>query len=237
MTNEKLEEEMEQHSEGIDTTVLTERQVRPCSGPKPSARKKTLFDVSVAMLSCVLGFLLGGTEFPLQTYPLGCALVASLPRYVVSATLGITARLVYLFIRGSDLLLPMICCVSILICRLILNIVLFGRKKLLHLKRFPDPVSMKMLLCAVFVFGTSFVDALYIGITPYSILRAILTSIVSVTFTLLFTFFFDEEYCHHPVFEAGFGALCFTLSLSLSPFSIGMFSLGLAVALPREGST
>ena len=226
MTNEKLEGEMEQHS----ITDTTELQIRPTSSSKPVARKKTLFDASVAVLSFVLGFLLGGTEFPLQTYPLGCALVSSLPRHVISAVLGITARSVYLFMRGADLLLPMICCVSILICRMILNIVLFGRKKLLHLMRFPDPVSMKILLCAVFAFGISFLGAVYIGITPYSILRAALMSIVSVTFTLLFTFFFDEEYRRHSVFEAGFGALCFTLSLSFLPFSIGAFSLGLAVA-------
>ena len=229
MTNEKLEGEMDQQSI-TDTTILTESQIRPISSSKPAARKKTLFDASAATLSFVLGFLLGGTEFPLQTYPLGCALVSSLPRYVISAVLGITARSIYLFMHGADLLLPMICCVSILICRMILNIVLFGRKKLLHLMRFPDPVSMKILLCAVFAFGISFLGAVYIGITPYSILRAALMSIVSVTFTLLFTFFFDEEYRRHSVFEAGFGALCFTLSLSFLPFSIGAFSLGLAVA-------
>ena len=230
MTNEKLEEEMEQYSVGTDTTALAEPRIHPISDTKPAEKKKTSFDMSASALSFVLGFLLGGTEFPLQTYPLGCALVSSLPRHVISTVLGIMVRSIYLFMNGDRLLLPMVCCVSILICRMILNIVVFGRNKLLKIRRFPDPISMKMLLCAIFVFGISFVDAVYSGITPYSILRAALASIVAVTFTLLFTFFFDEEYRNHSVFEAGFGALCFTLALSFSPFSIGLFSLGLAAS-------
>lgn len=230
MTNEKLEGEMKQRFAVKDAASLAEPQLRPISDPKPPVKKNTVLDVSASVLSFVLGFLLGGTEFPLQTYPLGCALVSSLPRHVLSVLLGIMARSAYLFMNGSGLLLPMICCVSVLVCRTILNIILFGRKKLLKIRCFPDPISMKMLLCAIFVFGVSFADAVYRGITPYSILRSALASIISVTFTMLFTFFFDEEYQNHPVFEAGFGALCFTLALSFSAFSIGTFSLGLAAS-------
>ena len=230
MTDEKLERKMEQISVVKETNTLTEPQVRPISGIKSPPKKRTLSDAVASVLSFLLGFLLGGTEFPLQTYPLGCALVSSLPRHMVSAMLGIGVRSIYLFMNGADLLLPMICSISLLVCRMILNVVLFGKRKLLQLKRLPDPVSMKMLLCAIFVFGISFVDAVYSGITPYSILRAALSAIVAVTFTLLFTFFFDEEYRYNSVFEAGFGALCFSLSLSFSPFSIGMFSLGLAAS-------
>ena len=230
MTNEKLEGEMGRRSVVTEAAALTEPQSRPVGGPKTSAKKKTAVDVSGSVFSFVLGFLLGGTEFPLQTYPLGCALVSSLPCRVFPVLLGILTRTAYLFTSGQELLLPTICCVSILVCRTILNIVLFGGKKLLQIRRFPDSVSMKMLLCAIFVFGISFADTVHSGITPYGVLRAALASILSVTFTLLFTFFFDEEYRNHSVFEAGFGALCFTLALSFSPFSVGAFSMGLAAS-------
>ena len=230
MTDEKLEEKTEQVAVIKETRALTEQRIRPISGMKSAVKKKTLQDVVSSAVGFVLGFLLGGTEFPLQTYPLGCALLAALPRNMISAMMGIIARSVYLFMNGADLLLPMICSASLLACRIILNIVLFGKRKLMQLRRLPDPVSMKMLLCAIFVFGISFVDVVYSGITPYSVLRAALSAIVAVTFTLLFTFFFDEEYRHNSVFEAGFGALCFSLALSFLPFSIGMFSIGLAAS-------
>ena len=230
MTDEKLEGKREHVSVVKETKISTEQQIRPIRGVKPTAKKKTLSELASPVLGFVLGFLLGGTEFPLQTYPLGCALVSSLPRHMVSAMMGMLVRSVYLFLHGEELLLPMICSVSILVCRMILNIVLFGRKKLLQLRRLPDSVSMKMLLCAIFVFGISFVDTVYKGITPYNILRSALSAIVAVTFTLLFTFFFDEEYRSNSVFEAGFGALCFSLALAFSPFSIGTFSMGLAAA-------
>ena len=230
MTNEKLEEGMEQRSVAKESKTLTEPTLHSIGGLKPSDKKKLFLAAADSTMSFVLGFLLGGAEFPLQTYPLGCALISALPRHLISTLLGMIVRSVYLFLNGENLLLPMICCGLLLICRTVLNIVLFGRKKLVQLKRFSDPVSTKMLLCAIFVFGILFADAVHNGITPYNILRAALMSIISVTFTLLFTFFFDEEYSHHSVFEAGFGALCFALALSFSPFSIGSFSLGLAAS-------
>ncbi len=229
MTDEKLEGRTEPVAVEKQTKSLPTKRARLIGETVPIS-KKNWGDMASSALGFVVGFLLGGTEFPLQTYPLGCALISSLPRNMVSAMLGIIVRSVYLVMNGTDLLLPVICSTSLLVCRVILNIVLFGRKKLLQLRRLPDPVSMKMLLCAIFVFGISFVDAVYSGITPYSVLRAALSAIVAVTFTLLFTFFFDEEYRHNSVFEAGFGALCFSLSLSFLPFSVGAFSVGLAAS-------
>jgi|GEM_PF-1269448 len=230
MTDEKLDEQVTQIPIRRDTQILAEPQVKPIDGIKPVAKRRTLRDAVASVTGFILGFLLGGTEFPLQTYPLGCALISSLPKNMITAMLGIIARSVYLTLNGKDLLLPMICSTSLLVCRIILNIVLFGMKSLLKLRKLPDPISMKTLLCAIFVFGISFVDAMYVGITPQSVLRAVLVTLVSVTFSLMFTFFFDEEYRHSPVFEAGFGALCFSLSLSFLPFSIGGFSIGLAAA-------
>ncbi|MBQ2987878.1 MAG: SpoIIE family protein phosphatase [Clostridia bacterium] len=230
MTDEKMNGNPGRVSVAENAGVLTERQVRPISAIRPSAKKPSLRGAASSLLGIVLGFLLGGTEFPLQTYPLGCALVSALPRHMISAMIGIVARSVYLLMNGEELLVPMICSVSLLTCRIVLNFVLFGKSKLLRLKRLPDPVSMKMLLCAIFVFGISFLDAVYVGITPHSVLRAALSAIVAVTFTLLFTFFFDEEYRQNSVFEAGFGAICFSLALSFAPFSIGTFAVGQAAA-------
>ena len=213
-----------------ETGMLTGHSARLIGGNKPTAKKITVKDIASAVTGLILGFLLGGTEFPLETYPLGCALVASLPHNVIPAMLGIIARTVYLSVNGADLLLPLICSASLLVCRIILNVVLFGKRHLLRVNRLPDPLSMKMLLCALFVFGISFVDVVYVGVTPYGVLRAAMVAIVAVTFTLLFTFFFDEAYRNSSVMEAGFGALCFALSLSFLPFSFGEFSLGAAAA-------
>ena len=230
MTDEKLEEKNSQAAVEKDVQAQSKSRIRPISGIKPTAKKKPLRGAVSSLMGFVLGFLLGGTEFPLQTYPLGCALVASLPRNTVAAMLGMTVRSVLLFMDGTDLLLPMICSTSLLLCRVILNLILFGRRKIVQLKRLPDTISMKTLLCAIFVFGISFLDAAYAGITTYTALRAALIAIVSVTFTLLFTFFFDEEYRYNAVFEAGFGALCFSLALSCLPFSVDAFSLGISVS-------
>jgi stage II sporulation protein E len=230
MTDEKLDENYSRTSVAAITQPLPNAHVYPNGRMKLSARKRIVHEAFSSVLGFLLGFLLGGTEFPLQTYPLGCALVASLPRNLLAAMLGIIVRSVYLFLNGTDLLLPMICSVSLLVCRVILNFVLFGKKKLAEAKRLPDSVSMKMLLCAIFVFGISFADAVYGGISAYTVLRSALIAIVSVTFTLLFTFFFDEEYRQNSVFEAGFGALCFSLALSFLPISVGSFSMGLAVS-------
>ena len=231
MTDETLEGNFSQVSVQNETQALAECRARPISGTGPAVKKRSARGVLSSAASFVLGFLLGGTEFPLQTYPLGCSLVCALPRNMVSAMLGIMGRFVYVSVSGAnDLLLPMICSASLLICRLLLNVILFGKRHLWDLKRLPDTISTKMLLCALFVFGISFVDAVYIGITPYSVLKTALVTIVAVTFTLLFTFFFDEEYRHNSVFEAGFGALCFSLALSFLPFSVGDFSLGIAAA-------
>ena len=230
MTDETLEGNVSQVSVTQEAQVMTEHRVRPISGTKTEAKKKTFHDAISSLTGFMIGFLLGGTEFPLQTYPLGCALVSALPRNVIAAMLGIIARTIYLSMNGEDLLLPLICSASLLVCRIILNVVLFGKGHLLRSNRLPDSISMKMLLCALFVFGISFVDVVYVGVTPYGVLRAAMVAIVAVTFTLLFTFFFDEEYQNNSVFEAGFGAICFALSLSFLPFSFGDFSLGVAAA-------
>ena len=230
MTDETLDGTFSQVSVTKDAPVLTEQQVRPISGAKPTAKKKTFHDAVSSLMGFILGFLLGGTEFPLETYPLGCALVSSLSHNVIASMLGIIARTIYLSMSGKDLLLPLICCASLLVCRIILNVVVFGKGHLLRVKRLPDSISMRILLCALFVFGISFVDVVYSGVTPYGVLRAAMTAIVAVTFTLLFTFCFDEEYQNHSVYEAGFGAICFALALSFLPFSVGDFSLGIAAA-------
>ena len=192
MTDETLDGTFSQVSVTKDTQVLTEQQSRPVSGSKPTVKRKTFQSAISSLTGFILGFLLGGTEFPLETYPLGCALVASLSHNVIAAMLGVIARIIYLSVSGKDLLLPLICCVSLLVCRIILNVVVFGKGHLLRVNRLPDSISMKMLLCALFVFGISFVDVVYNGVTPYGVLRAAMVAIVAVTFTLLFTFCFDD---------------------------------------------
>ena len=109
MTDEKLDENYSRTSVATITQPLPNAHVYPNGRMKLSARKRIVHEAFSSVLGFLLGFLLGGTEFPLQTYPLGCALVASLPRNLLAAMLGIIVRSVYLFLNGTDLLLPMIC--------------------------------------------------------------------------------------------------------------------------------
>ena len=230
MTDEKLEEKNTQTAVKRDVPVISKRNVQTTQNGKNTKKKNTFGNIFSAGISFGFGFLLGGAKFPLSTYPLGCALIASLSRNTVAALLGILIRTVYLFSQGENLLLPIICSVSLLTCRWVLNIIMFGKAKLSRLGYLPDALSMKMLLCAVFVFGISLVEVMYVGITPQGMLRIVISTGISVAFTMLFSFFFDEEYRHSPVFEAGFGALCFSAAFACVPFVFGDFSIGLAVA-------
>lgn len=230
MTDEKLKEKNTQATVKKETKAITKKPSRSVRGQPPSETQGRFRRIISAAFGFGLGFVFSGTKFPLNTYPLGCALVSALPRNTVAAMLGILLRTGYLYSQGEDLLLPIICSATLLICRVILNVILFGRDELIFLKRLPDGISMKILLCAVFVFGISLAEVLYGGVTPYGILRTVLLTIVSISFTLLFSFFFDEDYRHNPVFEAGFGALCFSVSFGCLPFEVDGFSVGLAIA-------
>ena len=231
MTDEKLEEKNTQATVKKEMQVITERSVPPAQESEKPFQKKTQFGTILsAGIAFLFGFVFSGTEIPMNTYPLGCALIAALPKNTVAAMLGILVRTVYLYSKGENLLLPIICTISLLACRLVLNVIIFGKRNISRLGYLPDTVSMKMLLCAVFVFGISLVEAIYVGVTPYGMLRAVIFTGISVAFTLLFSFFFDEEYRHSPVFEAGFGALCFSVAFGCAPFAIGSFSVGLAVS-------
>ena len=177
-----------------------------------------------------LGFLFGGTELPFSLMPFGNALVAALPKYTVSALTGIILRSFLVSAMGGDLLISAISSSVLLLFRIILNIVVFGQKDLSRLKRFPDSLMTRVLLCAFFVFGITFADAVSSGLSFSALLWAGLSAIVSVGFTLVFAFFFNEEYKDSPVFEAGLGAVIFAVVLSFLPFSVGNFSIGLAMA-------
>ena len=230
MTDEKLKENSKQTMIKKETQAVMEKPIPFIRGKRLSRKKSQIQNMISPGIGFLIGFLFGGAKFPLDTYPLGCALVSALPRNAVAALLGVLVRTGYLYLKSEEVLLPIICSASLLVCRVVLNIIIFGKSNLSRLRRLPDTVSMKMLLCAVFVLGISLVDVVYAGANLYRILRAVLSTVVSVAFTLLFSFFFDEEYRHHPVFEAGFGALCFSLTLGSLSFAIGDFSVGLAVA-------
>ena len=230
MTDEKISENNMQTSVINEVQTVTERPVSPRREEIPFRKKKGQGNIFSSLIGFAFGFLFSGAKFPLNTYPLGCALVAALPKNTVAAMLGILARTGYLYLNGEDLLLPIVCSTSLMVCRVVLNIILFGKNNLAKAGCLQDKLSMKMLLCAVFVLGTSLVDVVYAGAVPYVILRAALSAVVSVAFALLFSFFFDEEYRYHPVFEAGFGAFCLAATLGSASFAIGEFSVGLAVA-------
>ncbi len=183
-----------------------------------------------AFCSAGMGFLFGGTELMFSMTPLGCALVAALPKHTVAALVGIIVRSALISASGGELLVSVICSAALLICRIVLNITVFGQKELSRLGRLPDSLATKLLLCALFVFGICFADGISQGISVAALVSAGLCALVSTGFTLVFSFFFNEEYRFSAVYEAGLGALVFALVLSCMPFSVGSFSLGLAVA-------
>ncbi|MBQ8495836.1 MAG: SpoIIE family protein phosphatase [Clostridia bacterium] len=193
---------------------------------KKNSEKKLL----PTLLTAVLGFLFGGTELPFSLMPFGSALVAALPKYTASALLGILLRSILILAMGGNLPISAVCSSILLLSRIILNIIVFGTKDLSRLRRLPDSLTTKLLLCALFVFGISFADALTSGISFSALLTAGLSAIVSTGFTLVFAFFFNEEYKDSPVFEAGLGAVIFAAVLSCAPFAFGGFSIGLTAA-------
>lgn len=227
MTEEKL---VERYETPLDERVQPRKKTEKAERKAVRAGALVWSRVLRALGAGVLGFLFGGAAFPFGLYPLGCALVASMPGYTAPAILGILLRAVSLLPMTSDVLLSVICAAALLICRVLLNMAVFGQKNIARMKRLPDTAGMKVLLCAVFVLGISLVDAFYIGVTVQGMIHAALLTVSSIAFTLLFTFFFDEAYRNAPVFEAGLGALAYTLTFSLMPFSVGGFSVGQAAA-------
>ena len=75
MTNEKLEEKNTQTAVRKETQAVTKRPVQPVRGKPPCKQKKGVEYAVSAGIGFGLGFLFGGTKFPLNTYPLGCALI------------------------------------------------------------------------------------------------------------------------------------------------------------------
>ena len=77
MTDEKLEETNTQISEKKELQTVLERHVKPISGIKaPVKRKKR--NIFGSVWSFLLGFLLGGTKFPLNRRALPTRYISSL---------------------------------------------------------------------------------------------------------------------------------------------------------------
>ncbi len=179
------------------------------------------------LLIGVLGFLFGGTAFPASLYPFGYALLASLPKYTAAAFIGIFLRTL---ITGEELFRAMLGISLFYGCRILLNLFIFGQNYLTRLRRFSDSLMTKYLLCAIFIFISEFIGMVLQKITLFGMLKILVATLCAIGFTVLFSFFFDEQYRASPVFEAGFGAIAYILTLSLIPFSVFGFSIGLASA-------
>ena len=179
------------------------------------------------LLIAGLGFLFGGVSFPTSFYPFGYALVAALPKYSAAAWLGLLLRMLF---EGEELFWTVGGISFFYVCRICLNLFIFGQDCLLRLRRLPDSVMTKYLLCAIFIFVSEFIRMVLQGITAVGMLKILIATVSAMAFTLLFTFFFEEQYRASPVFEAGFGAVAYMLTLSLIPFSVFQFSIGLTAA-------
>lgn len=203
-----------------------------------AARYGTPFDAwtkRLRMLGAVLfsfaaGFFFGGTALPLSVYPLGCALVAALPKNAVVALVGIWLRCFYESALGTEMMLYGACASAVLICRFVLCFLLYGGKFLLRIRRLPDAIVARVFLCVLFVLIFSLTEAIGQDFPPEKTLGVGLACVASVAFSLLYCFFFEEEHRATPAFEAGIGAVAFSASLAFSPFALGDFSFGVALS-------
>ena len=185
---------------------------------------------AMALGTFVLGFLFGGTAFPFGAFPLGGALVAALPRYSVSAALGVLLRSIYETAMGQDMLLYGMLAVTLCAARIVFGFVVYGRRVIRRTGRLPDAVTARVLICAVFTLGFSLVDVLRAGVGSAGTIMLVLNTIAATSFSFLFCFFFEAEYRFTPAFEAGFGAVAFSAALSLAGAAVGSFSIGLVVS-------
>lgn len=218
MTDERIKE--------LEPTAARERRVSvPASHTAPGIRKAVM-----ALGTLVIGFFFGGTEFPMGAFPLGCALVASLPNYSVFTVIGILLRCAYEYALGRDILLFGIGAAALCACRMVLCVAVYGRKMIRKTGRLPDTVPARVLLCAIFALGFSLIHVVRGGTELYDILSLALNTVCAASFAFLLSFFFEPEYRFTPAFEAGLGAAAFCLSLSLSGISVGSFSIGLVVS-------
>lgn len=183
-----------------------------------------------AAFTLVIGFLFGGTQFPLDAYPLGFALVAAVPQYSVFALAGVLLRCALAYSVGQDFVLFALGTAALCLFRLLLCAAVYGRKRIRKLGRLPDTVSARVLLCAIFALGFSLIEAIRAGTEVYYILSLAVNTVCAASFAFLLTFFFEPEYRFTPAFEAGLGAAAFCLALSLAGVSIGTFSIGLLVS-------
>ncbi len=196
---------------------------------KRKTEEKSLYMFKDILVSLVLGFVFGGTEFPLATVPLGCSLTAALPKYGIFALFGIWLRYAWTAFSGEQVLLPTLCATVIFVCRAALCLWIYGKKALVRWKRFPDAVFLRVMLCMAFSLFFSFFEMLREELTVQGALAMLFGAIASSAFAWLFAFFFDEEYAGTPIFEAGLGAIAFAVAISFVPISLGTLSLGVMV--------
>ena len=182
------------------------------------------------LLVAFAGFFFGGTSLPLAVYPLGCALVAALPKHSLIALLGIWLRCFYELAKGENITMYGACATAILICRVVLCMLLYGKDIFKRVHRLHDTVFMRVLLCVALMLTFSLVDILREGITLSLALGMMLSAIAAAAFSFLYCFFFEEEHKGSPAFEAGLGAVAFSAALAFAPFAIGEFSLGITAA-------
>ncbi len=182
------------------------------------------------LLMLLSGFFFGGTSLPLSVYPLGCALVAALPKNAVVALFGIWLRCFYESARGGNITMYGACATAILICRAVLCMVIYGKDIFKRIHRLPDTVFVRVLLCTALILTFSLVDIMREGMTLSLALGMMLSAITAAAFSFLYCFFFEEEHKGSPAFEAGLGAVAFSAALAFAPFAVGEFSLGVTVS-------
>lgn len=196
-----------------------------------SRRRVRLKKAASATGMAALGFLLAGAEFPMQTTPLGISLVAALPGYSAFALLGVLARGWLVSISGEDFPWIAIAAAVLYAIRLAMGLSFSsGRALMRKTGRLSDAVSTRVLLATVTALAFSFYHMVRDGISASAFLILALNTVCVGVFSFLFCFFFEAEFRHTPMFEAGLGAVAFSAALAFSEIALGDFSVGIFAA-------
>ncbi len=182
------------------------------------------------LLALAMGFFLGGAEIFPGVYPMGGALVSVLPKNGFMALVGIFLRCLYEATFGNGIFLCAVCAAAILALRTLLCFAVYGRELLLRAGHLPDTLFTKLVLCVSLSLCFALLENIRGGEGAIGAAGLLLLAVCSAAFSFLYCFFFGVEYRELPAFEIGLCAVVFSIALSLRPFAIGDFSMGLVAS-------
>lgn len=234
LRKEKMRDVFSRKSKRKDDFALTRENMEKIESAAiaPSDRLTARIRRAVFAFSMtVLGFLLAGTAFPGETFPLGAALAAAVPHALPFAAAGAALRTAYEMANGNDLILwGGIAAVAVWLMRWLFAFLLYGRSAFHRTGTVPDEVPARVLICAVCELGCLLLRVSREGVTQDSLLPVAVGTVCAVSFAFLLSFFFEDGMRDTSAGTAGLGAFCFCLALSVAGIEIRNFSVGLLLS-------